>query len=83
MKEVNQFSSVILSQNYLDSKFTQCHLWMNHKITELLKRVQVNKCPFICEILYHQRSESHDKNYEIRNPLNLSGTICKEHVQRK
>ena len=55
----------------------------SYKIAELLKRVKINELPFICEILCgYQKSDSHDKNDEISNPLNLSGTICKEQVQK-
>ena len=28
-----------------------------------------------------QKSQSHDQNDEMNNPLNLSGNICKGHIQ--
>lgn len=40
-------------------------------------------CPFICEICCgYQKSRSHDKNYEIFNPLSFSETICEGHVRK-
>ena len=40
-------------------------------------------CPFICEICSgYQKSESHDQNDQTSNPLNISETICKKHVQK-
>ena len=83
IKERNQCSSKGLSQSYLASKFAKWHVCINQKITELLKLVYMNHIPLICEICCgYQKSESHDQNDEISNSLNLSETICKEHVQK-
>ena len=81
--EGNQCSRKSLSRNYLALKFAKWHVCVNHKVAELLNPVYINKFPFICEIrCRYQKWESHDQNDEISNPLNLSETICKEHVQK-
>ena len=80
IEEGKQCSSNSLSQNYLALKLAKLRFCINHKVAELLKPVQINQFPFICEIFCgYQKSESHYQNDKTNNPLNFSETICKEH----
>ena len=69
--------------NWEDVEFFVVHIVLILTLQATLKPVKVNKFPYILDIYYsYQKSESNDKNDEISNPLNLSETICEEHVQK-
>ena len=68
--------------NWEEVKFFVVQVVLVLTLQATLKPVKVNKFPYILDIYYsYQKSESNNKNDEISNPLDLSETICEEHVQ--